>query len=195
LLEAYEPHLALLESRTKATVDTYLVHIRAFCRWLATEHPSVPLADVTKLHVRAFLLHEATRGIAPITRSTALFALRSFYRFLVAESLSEENPAAAVTLPRPNRPRVEYYSESEADAIIEWASAQRTLRWKVGRVILLMLRYSGLRLSELANLRTEEVDLDARRISLVGKRRKPRVVPIPHPLADALRPPGSRWVL
>src|ERR1039457_6610041 len=78
LLEAYAPHLRLLESRTKATVDTYLVHIRAFCRWLATEHASVPLAEVTKLHIRAWLLHEATRGIAPIPPSNALFALRSF---------------------------------------------------------------------------------------------------------------------
>ena len=53
------------------------------------------------------------------------------------------------------------------------------LRWRVGRVVLLTFRYNGLRLSELANLRTEEVDLDARRISLVGNDRKPRVIPTP----------------
>ena len=41
--------------------------------------------------------------------------------------------------------------------------------------------------SRLVSLRTEQVDLEARRISLVGKGRKPRVVPIPHLLADALR--------
>ena len=40
-------------------------------------------------------------------------------------------------------------------------------------------------MKELVNLHTEEVDLGARRISLVGKGRKPRVVPIPHLLADA----------
>ena len=65
------------------------------------------LSEVTKLQVRAFFLEEAKRGIAPITRSNALFALRGFYRFLIAEDLSEVNPAAAVTLPSPNRPRVE----------------------------------------------------------------------------------------
>jgi site-specific recombinase XerC len=46
-------------------------------------------------------------------------------------------------------------------------------------VLLLTLRYTGLRMKELVNLRTEEVDLEARRISLVGKGRKPRVVPFP----------------
>jgi site-specific recombinase XerD len=175
-----------MEDRQTTTVATYTTHVKTFCRWLAENHSSVALCDVSKLQVRAFLLHEANRGLAPVTRSTALFALRSFYRFLIAEDISEQNPAASVTVPTPNRPRVEFYSDAEADAIVEWASAQSGLRWQVGRVMLLTLRYTGLRLSELVNLSIKEVDLEARRISLVGKGRKPRVVPIPHLLAGVL---------
>jgi integrase len=92
-----------------------------------------------------------------------------------------------VTLASPVRSRIEFYSDPEADSIIEWTAAQPGLRWQVGRVLLLTLRYSGLRAGELVSLRTEEVDLDDRRISLVGKGRKPRVIPIPHLLADVLR--------
>jgi integrase/recombinase XerD len=73
----------------------------------------------------------------------------------------------------------------------------------VGRVLLLTLRYTALRAGEVVGLSTEEVDLEARRISLVGKGRKPRVVPIPHLLAnllheylDEVRPrlPGSLYL-
>ena len=187
LLVAYESHLRLLEDRQKATVDTYTSHVKGFCRWLAETHPSVMLSDVTRLQVRAFLLQEANRGLKPCTRSTALFALRSFYKFLIAEGLSDDNPAALVTLPSPVRPRVEFYSDPEADAIIEWAAAQPGLRWQVGRAMLVTLRFCGLRANELVTLTSSEVDLDARRISLVGKGRKPRVVPIPRLLADVLR--------
>ncbi len=186
LLDGYEAHLRLLENRPNTTADTCRSHLKGFLRYMATAHPSVTLSGVTPFHVRAWLLHEATRGIEAITRSNDLFALRSFYRFLIAEGLSEANPAALVTLPSPVRPRIEFYSDPGADAIIEWASAQPGLRWQVGRVLLLTLRYTGLRMKELVDLRTEEVDLEARRISLVGKGRKPRVVPVPHLLADAL---------
>ena len=120
LLDGYEAHLRLLENRPKTTADTYRSHLKGFLRYLATAHPSVTLSGVTPFHVRAWLLHEATRGIEAITRSNDLFALRSFYRFLIAEGLSEENPASLVTLPSPIRPRVEFYSDAEADAIIEW---------------------------------------------------------------------------
>ena len=187
LLDAYDAHLQLLENRPKTTAGTYRSHVKGFLRYLAINYPSVTLSEVSKLQVRAWFLHEANRGIAPVTRSTKLFAVRSFYRFLIAEDLSEENPASLVTLASPVRSRIEFYSDPEADAIIEWAAAQAGLRWQVGRVLLLTLRYSGLRAGELVSLRTEEVDLEARRISLVGKGRKPRVVPIPHLLADALR--------
>src|ERR1035441_1314681 len=187
LLDAYDAHLQLLENRPKTTAGTYLSHVKGFLRYLAINYPSVALCEVTKLQVRAWFLHEANRGIAPVTRSTKLFAVRSFYRFLIAEDMSEENPASLVTLASPVRSRIEFYSDPEADAIIEWASTQPGLRWQVGRVLLLTFRYTGLRMKELVNLRTEEVDLESRRISLVGKGRKPRVVPIPHLLADVLR--------
>ena len=186
LFAAYDAHLRLLEGRTEATADTYAVHVKAFLRWLDDGIPSMLLSDVTKHQIRAFLLHEASRGLVQTTRSNELFALRSFYRFLIAEDLSQANPAAEVTLPCPVRSRPEFYSDSEADAIIKWAAAQPGIRWQVGLALLLTLRYTGLRVSELVNLAISEVDLTNRRISVVGKGRKPRVVPIPYLLAGAL---------
>jgi site-specific recombinase XerD len=128
LLDGYDSHLQLLENRPKTTAGTYRSHVKGFLRYMAINYPSVTLSDVTKLQVRAWFLHEANRGIAPVTRSTKLFAVRSFYRFLIAEDMSEENPASLVTLASPIRPRIEFYSDPEADAIIEWAAAQAGLR-------------------------------------------------------------------
>ena len=139
LLDGYDAHLQLLENRPKTTAGTYRSHVKGFLRYIAINYPSVTLSEVSKLQVRAWFLHEANRGIAPVTRSTKLFAVRSFYRFLIAEDLSEENPASLVTLASPVRSRIEFYSDPEADAIIEWTAAQPGLRWQVGRVLLLTL--------------------------------------------------------
>ena len=97
LLDGYDAHLQILENRPRTTAGTYRSHVKGFLRYLAINYPSVTLSEVTKLQVRARFLHEANRGIAPITRSTKLFAVRSFYRFLIAEDMSEENPASLVT--------------------------------------------------------------------------------------------------
>src|ERR1039458_10314180 len=65
LLDAYDAHLQLLENRPKTTADTYRSHVKGFLRYLATAHPTVALDEVTNLHIRAWLLREANRGIAP----------------------------------------------------------------------------------------------------------------------------------
>ena len=118
LLDTYDAHLQILENRPRTTAGTYRSHVKGFLRYLAINYPSVTLSDVTKLQVRAWFLHEANRGIAPVTRSTKLFAVRSFFRFLIAEDMSEENPASLVTLASPVRSRIEFYSDPEADAIV-----------------------------------------------------------------------------
>lgn len=145
------------------------------------------LTDVTSFHIRAWLLIEADLSMSAKTRFTQLCALRSFYRYLVSERPCEASPAAEVNNPSPSLGRVEYYSDAEADSIVEWTASQPGFRWRIARVILLTLRYTRLRLNELVNLHTDEGDLVAQRISLVGKGRKPRVIPIPELLAVELR--------
>ena len=68
----------------------------------------------------------------------------------------------------------------------DWARAQPGARWAVGAVILLTFRFTGLRLHELCTLRLDDLDLGAKRLSVVGKGSKLRTVPIPPVLSPAL---------
>jgi site-specific recombinase XerD len=186
LLAAFETHLRLTENRSEATVYTYRTHTRSFRRYLSAHHPEVTLLDVEARHVRAYLLEEAARGLSPMTRATALSAIKALFVYLVAEEMVSDDPAEAVRRPPGTRLRTEVYSEAEAEAILSWAANQTELRWQVGYAVIATFRYTGLRLSELVSLRLDQVDLEARRISLIGKGRKPRVVPIPPALVPVL---------
>ena len=82
--------------------------------------------------------------------------------------------------------RTEVYSDAEADLMLAWAGDQPGKRGRVGYAVLATLRWTGLRRNEISMLRLDDVDLDARRISLVGKGDKARVVPIAPPLVPIL---------
>ena len=62
LFLAYESQLRLLEGRSQTTVATYVVRVRAFLHYMAVTHPSVELADVNRVQIRGWVLHEANRG-------------------------------------------------------------------------------------------------------------------------------------
>ncbi len=186
LLAAFDTHLRLTENRSERTVATYGGHNRAFCRYLAAEHSGVALVGVKPKHIRAYLLHEAGRGLSPMTRAIALSALKALFAYLVVEGFVSKDPADAIRRPPGTKVRTEVYSEAEAEAILAWVAAQPGMRWRVGHAILATFRFTGLRLSELIHLGLDQVDLEARRISLIGKGRKPRVVPIPPALVPVL---------
>ena len=155
--------------------------------------------------MKAFLLHQAARGLAPVTRATGLYAIRSFFSYLVEEEIigEDDDPTQKVTVPGACSQRTFVYSDEEADAICTWAHDQATARWGVGACMLETFRYTGLRLAELCSLRLDDLDLGAKRLSVVGKGSKHRIVPIPPVLApvlesylDELRPtlPDSPFV-
>ena len=111
LVGAYRTDLCLHQDRSATTIATYGRHLAAFRRWLADEYPDTSLPEVRGVHVKAYLLAEAGRGIAPATRSSALFALRSFYEYLRSEDLIDTNPTANIWVPGARKLRTEIYTE------------------------------------------------------------------------------------
>jgi len=113
-------------------------------------------------------------------------AARSFFRHLVLIGTRDDNPAAALELPRrPSRlPRA--LSPAEAERLIDAAtgSMPRALR---DRALVELLYGAGLRVSEATGLERTGVDLGARIVRVVGKGGKERIVPLGRPAAEAIR--------
>ena len=132
------------------------------------------------------MLALAARGIAPATRSSALWSLRSFFEYLRSEEMVPVNPTLGLKVPGARKARTVIYTDAEADMILTWAADQPGVRGKVAHAVLATLRYTGLRRNEVAVVRLDGVDLDARRLCVVGKGDKPRIVPIAPPLLPIL---------
>lgn len=121
------------------------------------------------------------RGRAASTRHAYIAALRSLYRWALDHGLIVDDPTRHLAKPvvRPGRPRP--LADDEMARGLAEADAQT-------RVILLLGAVAGLRASEMANLRVEDVDLSRRMLEVVlGKGAKSRFVPIHPVLAEALR--------
>jgi site-specific recombinase XerD len=186
LVAAFDTHLRLTLGRSERTAQTYGHHVCSFRRYLEEHHRDVSLFDAKTMHIKAFLLHQASRGLTPASRANQGCALRALYAFMVEEGLVIDDPTEGVRLPSRSAERTEVYTEEEVDMILSWAATQDATRWQVGHVVLATFRYTGLRLTELVTLRLDQVDLTTRHISLIGKGNKPRTVPIPPALVSTL---------
>lgn len=122
---------------------------------------------------------------SPASLKRRVSTLRSFYRYLMLREGLENNPAAVLATPKQQKELPRFLSVEQANQVVGAPAAKGPLQLR-DRAILETLYGGGLRVSELATLRLEDVDLKERQVRVVGKGSKERVVPLGRGAYDAL---------
>ncbi|MBT3144638.1 tyrosine recombinase XerC [Neptunomonas phycophila] len=141
--------------------------------------------QVSERHIRAFIaeLHRNELSAKSIQRQ--LSSIRSFYRFLVAEGLSDANPALGVKAPKAGRHLPETLDTDQLSHLlsfpVEDAISARD------KAMLELVYSSGLRVSELVSLNIHDVDLRAGSLVVTGKGNKTRMLPVGRMAVSALQ--------
>jgi integrase/recombinase XerC len=185
-MQRFAAHLETERRASAHTVRAYLADLSQYAAYLAGANASV--VPSSPALVRGFVARAAAEA-GPSSLGRKLSTLRSFYGFLVREGMAPGNPARAVASPRRPKRLPEVLPEEEVAALVEAPAGDGPAALR-DRAILELLYGSGLRVSELVGLDVDDVDLEARLVRVLGKRRKERIVPFGKAAALALR----RWV-
>jgi site-specific recombinase XerD len=191
-LDALESFLEALEARNVSprTRVEYRRNVTALLDFLMRR--GVDWRSPNRADIRAYLAALADRGLAPSSVAGRLAAARSFYRHALRAGTVEANPLVGVRAPRrPARlPRV--LSVEEAEALVTaptrrpHAADAEALRLR-DAAMLELLYATGMRISEMAGLTLERVDIDRRRLRVIGKGNKERQLLFGVPAERALR--------
>ena len=136
--------------------------------------------------IRRFVGELHQRGQSRATAARKLAAVRTFLRYLRRESIIDDDPGALVPTPKREVRMPAHLSEDEMTALIAAAAGQTPLGRR-DHAILELFYASGLRLSEVAGLDLEDVNLGARMARVLGKGGKQRLVPFNTSTAKAIR--------
>jgi integrase/recombinase XerD len=195
LVEDFLQYLRHERGQAEHTQRTYAALLNKFTTWAAAEK----LTDwnqVTLAHLMAFLKHERERGLENEPKASPrrlssesvyleIAALRAFYRFAENEKLLPLNVAENLSLPRRWKRLPKALTDVEIKNLLE-PERPETPQTLCDQAILELAYASGLRLSELKNLRLEQLHLDAGFINVIGKGNKERVVPVGRTASEAL---------
>jgi integrase/recombinase XerD len=177
-----EGFLALLgASRAPRTVEAYRRDLAVLSEYLGK-----PVARATLEELERYTASMRADGLAATTIARRTAAARSFFRHQQLLGTRDDNPAAAVKLPRRAKPLPKTLSPGEAERLIEAAKGLQPRNLRDQALVELMYG-AGLRVSEAVGLERSGVDLDARFVRVTGKGGKERVVPIGRHAADAVR--------
>src|SRR5947208_2423831 len=180
-LDRFEQHLKYERNVSEHTLRNYLSDLRQFADYLCPVEASgnrrpIDLRDIDHITIREYLatFYKDQHKKTSIARKLA--TLRTFFKFLCREQVLEMNPAKLVSSPRLERKLPKILSIEDIIRFIESPDTD-TVLGKRDRAILEMLYGAGVRVSELAGLNLEDVDLRNQSMRVRGKGRKERIVP------------------
>lgn len=133
--------------------------------------------QVKRDHVTDFMYDQKKKGLSANSICRSLAAIKMFHRFLVRERLAGEDPTNLVDTPKLWKRVPDVLTTAEIESMI---SAAKGKGWQVVRdkAILELFYASGMRVSELLNLKMENVNLELGYVRCIGKGSKERIIPI-----------------
>ncbi len=195
LVEDFLQYLRHERGQSDNTAKTYAALLGKFTAW-AEKQRLTDWKQVELKHLMAFLQHERTRPLADEPKESTkrlsgesvyleIAALRAFYKFAENEKLLPANIAENLSLPRRWKRLPRALSNDEIARLLT-PETPETPQSLCDQAILELAYASGLRLSELKNLRLEQLHLEAGFINVIGKGNKERVVPVGRTAVTAL---------
>jgi integrase/recombinase XerD len=159
--------------------------LEKFADWARTAKQYASPREVELSALTEYLGTEKERGLAPGSMKLVVVALKIFFRFLKMRLMIDRDPAELLPLPRLVRFLPETLNQPQVNHLLEVSLEGRPFPLR-DRAILELFYASGLRISELAGARLENLNLQERLIRVIGKGAKTRLVPVGRMACEAI---------
>lgn len=181
------PFLDYLRYEKRYSAHTMLAYRRdleTFLEYMSDQFGVKEPGGVTHHFIRSWLAALREEGLTARTLNRKISTLKSFYKFSLKRGDIMQSPMTRVISPKQGKKLPSFVREEDTAALIE-ALERVTEDWKSlnAKLLINFLYSTGMRISELLNLRPEQLDLEKGQVRVLGKGRKERIIPISRHLA------------
>lgn len=170
-------YLKLERSLSDNSIEAYVRDMEKLQQYMQMTSKEISPVKVTAKHLQGFLGYINELGMSAHSQARILSGIKAFYKYLLFEELLEKDPTALIEGPKLGRKLPDTLSYIEIEKLLE-AIDLSTPEGGRNRAILEVLYSSGLRVSELVDLRINNVYFDVGFMRVFGKGNKERLVPV-----------------
>lgn len=176
-IKGFKDFLKLERSLSANTIEAYVHDVDKLRQFLELESLQLTPAGVTIAHLKQFIEYINEIGIGAYSQARIISGLRAFFRYLQTEELIESDPSELLEGPRLGRKLPDTLDYHEIEKILNAIDLSKPEGAR-NRAMLETLYSSGLRVSELVNLKIPNIYFDIGFLRIIGKGNKERLVPV-----------------
>jgi integrase/recombinase XerC len=185
--DSFLEYLRYERNYSEYTIGAYLKDLQQFEDFVENRKEGAFLPEEIDTDiVRSWIVFLLDSKISPVSVNRKLSSLKSFFKFLTKQGVITTNPLRFVVGPKTSKPLPAFVKEADMENLLDGEDFSDDYEGVRDRLILEILYDTGIRRSELIGLRDVDVDCDAMRIKVTGKRNKQRLIPFAERLKDLM---------
>jgi len=184
LIESFLDSLYIEKGLSQNTVQSYKNDISSFAVWVE-KYPDIPLAKTTKSNINQYIAHLFKSGLKSSSVNRKISTIKSFFIFLLKKKHILLSPVEDIDMVRQEKYLPVSMSETEVELLLKSPSLDSFIGRR-DRAMIEMLYATGMRISELINLKITDVDCNRLVAKVMGKGSKERLIPYGEIAADHL---------
>jgi len=163
---------------SKHTLTSYKNDLGQLTIFLGLNYPETPIEEVNHAILRDWIIFLSDKGLSERSINRKLVTLRSYYKFLLKQGKIEKSPVSKITNLKSKKSLPQFVQENDMALLLDHTMFEENFAGLRDLVIIEILYGTGIRLSELIELREIKIDFVNHSIKVLGKRNKERIIPI-----------------
>jgi integrase/recombinase XerD len=176
-IKNFKSYLRLEKSLSANTIEAYENDVNKLVQYLEYRNNTIDPQGISPEILKEFIQWAALLGMSPRAQTRMISGIKAFYKYLSVEDLINHNPAKNISTPKLGRKIPEYLSVIEIDRVISAIDLSQP-QGQRNKAIIEMMYGSGLRVSELVDLKISDIFFNDEFIKVTGKGNKQRIVPL-----------------
>ena len=161
------------------TITSYSNDINQFFLFLSEEYKiTSELSEVNFQIVRSWIASLLEKGVTPRSVNRKISTLKTFFKFLIREGVIQESPMLKVVAPKSKKRLPLFVEEDQIESLLNGVEFDDGFIGERDKLIIELFYVTGIRLSELINIKISDLNFDNNLVKVLGKRNKERLIPL-----------------
>ena len=170
------------------TVKSYSSDLKQFSNYLSKEcNINSDINQVTFQTIRSWIVFLLENNINPRSVNRKISVLKSYYKFLLQEGILSYNPMIKIISPKTSKRLPSFVDKDDIQNLLDKVKFENNYIGNRDRLIIEFFYVTGIRLSELINIKISDIDFNNNYIKVLGKRNKERLIPLSNNMTNKLK--------
>lgn len=178
IIQPYLDYLKFEKRYSRHTIISYQTDLISFFDYVVTQYGETPVHQLSHTFIRSWLASLKDEELKAKSINRKISSLKSFFKFQLKTGLIQQTPMAKIVSPKNEKRLPGFVADKDLKTLFEHVEFPDTWQGRTERLLLLLFYHTGMRLSEVINLKDGQVNYSNYTIKVLGKGNKERIVPV-----------------